>query len=451
MRQQRILFYLLASCIVLFLTVNWFTAWTYPKTLLYTKLSSEIRSQIPNYHKITTYSGNSSSTNHEEEKVIQKEGTEIISVEEKRSDFKPNRTDHGESKTSRIEDLVAVVMKFAGMNTKNPVGSSLRKALGNLPRVPVLPSPNKEDRILTTVVPPAARVTYDAIWEGLRFPIITCTPLGRLGNVMGEYATMYALRNIYNVSVVVHNNMKVKLRDFRHLSLPKFTGHYNNSDWIGVRNSDGLYNYATIELAASGLLGPHKFVMQEFAFEIQLFQNFRGELKREFAFPDAINRKIRQLFDGIRKRRRSVSPAELVFVGFHIRRTDYIKHAQNMFGAVLPGESYFNRSLEYYRAKFLPERVAFVAASDDTNFLKQTLGKHPDVNILSGSTPIFDMAALSSCNHSIITLGSFGFWTGFLTGGEVVYPDVKYKREYRFSRSMYEKVGLRSFTPLPID
>ncbi|XP_068210983.1 galactoside alpha-(1,2)-fucosyltransferase 2-like isoform X1 [Palaemon carinicauda] len=453
MRQQiRILLYLLALCMVFFLIINWFTTWTYPKRLLYKKLSSKLRSQIPNYHKIT-YGENSSSINHEDEDVLQKEEAEIILAEVKRPDFQPIRTDHGQSKASQIKDFISVILKLTRMNDKNKVVLMLRKALENLPRVPDLSSANVEDRTLKTVVPPAAIVTYDVKWHGLNLPVLTCSPLGRLGNTMGEYATMYALRNLYNASVVVNDVMKDRLRDFHHLSLPNLPGHYDKSDWIGVRNSGGMYNYASIELAASGLLGPHKFVMHAYAFEIQLFQKFREDLKREFAFSNYINRKVREFFDGIRKRRRSFGPAELVFVGFHIRRTDYVRYAHNMFGASLPGESYFNRSLEYYRAKFPPERLAFVAASDDPTFLKETLGKHPDVNILpdKDSSPAFDMAALSFCNHSIVTLGSYGFWTGFLAGGEVVYPDVKFKKTYRFSRPMYEKAGLHSFTPLPVD
>ncbi|XP_066970483.1 galactoside 2-alpha-L-fucosyltransferase Sec1-like isoform X1 [Macrobrachium rosenbergii] len=244
--------------------------------------------------------------------------------------------------------------------------------------------------------------------------------------------------------------MKDRLRDFHHLSLPDFPGTFNTSEWKGMGTFGSLYNYAPIELAASGLFGPGKFVLREYAFEIQLFHKFKKELKREFTFHDEINTKVREFFDTIRKNASGASHADQVFVGFHIRRTDYLKHAKMMFGAKLPDSSYFDRALEHYRAKF-PGKVVFVAASDDQDFVKRALIKHPDVRFSPGTSPTFDMALLSSCNHSIVTMGSYGFWSGFLTGGEVVYPEVKLQREYRFSRAMYEKVGLESFTPLPVD
>lgn len=33
-----------------------------------------------------------------------------------------------------------------------------------------------------------------------------------------------------------------------------------------------------------------------------------------------------------------------------------------------------------------------------------------------------DLASLSSCNHSIMSFGTFGMWSSLLAGGEVVVP-----------------------------
>lgn len=65
---------------------------------------------------------------------------------------------------------------------------------------------------------------------------------------------------------------------------------------------------------------------------------------------------------------------------------------------------------------------------------------------MTGKPPELDMAVLASCNHSIITLGSFGFWTGFLTGGEVVYPDVRFRRSYRYSETLPGTLCTLGFT-----
>ncbi|XP_037796398.1 galactoside 2-alpha-L-fucosyltransferase 3-like [Penaeus monodon] len=121
-----------------------------------------------------------------------------------------------------------------------------------------------------------------------------------------------------------------------------------------------------------------------------------------------------------------------------------------VFRASLPGDKYFTRALNHYRQKF-SNGVAFVAASDDMAFVRQRLGHHPDVYFSKGASPFEDMALLSSCNHSIVTLGSFGFWTGYLAGGEVVYPDVHLYRNYRFSRAMFQSSNLTNFIPVSAD
>ena len=34
----------------------------------------------------------------------------------------------------------------------------------------------------------------------------------------------------------------------------------------------------------------------------------------------------------------------------------------------------------------------------------------------------FDLLALSACDHVIYSIGTFGFWAGFLSGGQVFLP-----------------------------
>ncbi|XP_037796618.1 galactoside alpha-(1,2)-fucosyltransferase 2-like [Penaeus monodon] len=209
---------------------------------------------------------------------------------------------------------------------------------------------------------------------------------------------------------------------------------------------------------------PHAFFFftsSDYAFEIQLFKVYKEDLKREFRFSDKIQSQVRNYLQGVVRKHESLSrgnnatsasssTAPPMLVGFHIRRTDYVKHAKKMFGARLPGEKYFKRALNYYRTRF-KNNVVFVAASDDMAFIQSKLKTEKDVYYAPGKSASFDMALLSSCNHSIVTMGSYGFWTGYLAGGEVVYPDVKLYSDYRFSRSMYERVRLENFTPLPAD
>ena len=35
-----------------------------------------------------------------------------------------------------------------------------------------------------------------------------------------------------------------------------------------------------------------------------------------------------------------------------------------------------------------------------------------------------DMAVMSLCNHTILSYGTFGYWSGFLAGGSVIEPQL---------------------------
>ena len=78
-----------------------------------------------------------------------------------------------------------------------------------------------------TIVPPLHRIKYDMKWQGLTLPVISSNTVGGLGNVMGEYATLYALSKIYNTSAVISHKMATKLKKiFPKISIPVTPGRF---------------------------------------------------------------------------------------------------------------------------------------------------------------------------------------------------------------------------------
>ncbi|VDD86490.1 unnamed protein product [Enterobius vermicularis] len=73
------------------------------------------------------------------------------------------------------------------------------------------------------------------------------------------------------------------------------------------------------------------------------------------------------------------------------------------------------------RSRF--ENPIFIVASDDikwTTAVLQQLSEN-DTYFLKDSTAEVDMATLALCNHTIATVGSFSWWTAYLTDGQTVY------------------------------
>lgn len=112
---------------------------------------------------------------------------------------------------------------------------------------------------------------------------------------------------------------------------------------------------------------------------------------------------------------------------------------------------YFQKSIEYFRNKY--SNITFLAISDDRKWTRDNLSSLGILTLPDSASPGHDLAVLSSCNHTIMTYGSFGFWGSYLAGGEVVYfsdfvkPDSRMAEIFVYDK-MYPKewIGI-STTP----
>lgn len=128
-------------------------------------------------------------------------------------------------------------------------------------------------------------------------------------------------------------------------------------------------------------------------------------------------------------------PAPLIpvtWIGIHIRRGDFLT-----FFKIDTSVEYLNLAMDYYRRKYINCR--FLIASDDKEYVKTHLGNNGDIFITPQSFHSGDdLAALALCDHSIVTAGSYGWWSAWLAGGNVVHdlnypvPSQNCKREHYF-------------------
>lgn len=80
--------------------------------------------------------------------------------------------------------------------------------------------------------------------------------------------------------------------------------------------------------------------------------------------------------------------------------------------------------MSYFNNKF--RRVVFLIVSDDIPWCRRHIPANNVIFSDSKSAGV-DLAIMSLCDHAIITVGSFGWWGGWLVsetaGGEVIYYD----------------------------
>lgn len=275
--------------------------------------------------------------------------------------------------------------------------------------------------------------------------LFTSSIKGRLGNVMGEYATLWGLGRAFNVSVLLHPDMeKELLRIFPDLSMERLPASCK-SGWTRL---DKTYTFppqkqGLFESAAAGLLGPGKFMLGDNPVKVHLFHPFREDLLRELTFSPSLKKQANDILTSV-KNRMKMKSQEITFVGVHIRRTDYIEYIKK-YNTTIPSRGYYVRAMQYYREKY--SRPIFIMASDDPVYCKRTFKAFKDVVLIHGNREM-DMATLAACNHSIISVGSFSFWCGYLSGGEVVYPKKSYSLKYLLSPDNVRESHLDFFTPL---
>ncbi|WAR31900.1 FUT1-like protein [Mya arenaria] len=105
-----------------------------------------------------------------------------------------------------------------------------------------------------------------------------------------------------------------------------------------------------------------------------------------------------------------------VNVCVHVRRGDMLQEVAIKRGNLPTDPAYLKRSMDFFRNRFNNRTVNFVIISDDIKWCKiSTSG--PDVFYSPFQTDVLDFALMVCCDHVIVTMGTFGWWGAWLSGG----------------------------------
>lgn len=114
---------------------------------------------------------------------------------------------------------------------------------------------------------------------------------------------------------------------------------------------------------------------------------------------------------------------------------------------------YFTKAMGYLRQQL--SNPLFLVVSDDFGWCNRYL-KGDDIKVASFSKKdvFVDFGIAMSCEHSIVSVGPFSWWTGFLTDGMVVfYSNWPFGNElsYSYAREDFippHWVGLNETSPV---
>lgn len=238
--------------------------------------------------------------------------------------------------------------------------------------------------------------------------------MGRLGNLMFQYATAYGIARSKGMDVIISE--KETITKIFHLDrggkVVKDTSMCKGVETRGESQASAfdknLMNFKNNKnIALWGYLQSFKY-----------FENVSAEIRNQFTFRDSIKSKAENVLREIlhkHSEKHSNETKNWTFVSVHVRRGDMVNHPH---GYMVAPKEYFYRTQNMFRALY--KHVLFVVCSNDIGWCKANL-QNENTYFVTGNSPEVDMAVLSSCNHTISSVGTFSWWSAWLSNGIVTY------------------------------
>ena len=262
----------------------------------------------------------------------------------------------------------------------------------------------------------------------------------RFGNQLFAYAMLLELQKVTPIQVYLHPTSYQVLKDFftedsltqvpvfndtfcnaQDFKFTHFNGHFTEL----VRNQD-LHTGKILQIYQYGIFHMEDHEGHEL---MDLIANFAKYVENHMHFKPHIVQKVKKTIEKIKAVRKNPT-----LIGVHVRRTDHLKFLKEKYQRSPLKADYFNDAMDYFREEY-PDSY-FIVASDDIQWAKRKLISSDDDIYFSEANPsfgndghghlrdidiekaVYDFVLLISCDHSVVSRGSFTLWVATLTGGE---------------------------------
>ena len=90
----------------------------------------------------------------------------------------------------------------------------------------------------------------------------------------------------------------------------------------------------------------------------------------------------------------------------------------------------------------------FVVASDDLDWCKKHLANSSDVVVVDSASSISDFALLSSMDYHIMSFGTFGTWSVFLSEAKLVAYPAPFSGKRHYIHHAFDSLNLPNFVQI---
>ncbi|CAG2199562.1 FUT1_2 [Mytilus edulis] len=145
------------------------------------------------------------------------------------------------------------------------------------------------------------------------------------------------------------------------------------------------------------------------------WKNYENELRQILQFQDNILHEAKSQFHNILSKHKNYQG--LTTIGVHIRRFE--RYDTDEFGKNNAPKEYIIHAMDYFRNLY--KKCLFLIFSIKMKWTKKNIPQTDDIFLVEGNSAPVDLAMLTLTNHTIMTVGTFGWMAGWMTQGKTVY------------------------------
>lgn len=224
--------------------------------------------------------------------------------------------------------------------------------------------------------------------------------LGRLGNQMFQYATLFSIAKKNNYSFGIPYTINKSTSDYHHFCLNDCFNNLSAEDSSNFLPSDTVYEttnqYIPGIFEISDNMNLHGYFQSE-----KYFLEFKQDICNEFKFKEEITNKTLEIRSQIQGQ----------VISAHIRYGDY-QYLTNMYPRLT--DEYFLQAFE-----LLPKDIPILIFSDD---LAQAFDYFQKFNknclLIPELNRYEDMCMMTMCDYHIIANSSFSWWGAWLSNSK---------------------------------
>ncbi|KAK3091494.1 hypothetical protein FSP39_020254 [Pinctada imbricata] len=250
---------------------------------------------------------------------------------------------------------------------------------------------------------------------------------GRLGNQMFIFGTSYLLAKQANMTLLISYEGEMIYKTFTDVFENRRIVYRDTKRICRVfRKHRRRTNKQVIDptLLKFFLLQNSSVLFFSYLQSYKNFENHENEVRSLYKFNAEVRRvAYTELLDARLSAYPDKKYKDVTYIGVHIRRGDILN---SKYGYNTATQSFIRKAMNYFHKKF--RNALFIVRSNGIGWTAKTIKllrrKFSYLRIvipIKKYDSVTDLAMLASCNHSIITVGTFSWWSGWLTGGQVIY------------------------------